>query len=198
MVIFDCTKQLILEDKRVRLTPLVSEDADSLLPIVLHKPKLHQYSPSEAHTPELLATYIAGALLLKTQGIRYPFLIFDKKAKKYAGSTSFGNISNKNSRVEIGWTWIGYDFQGTGLNTHMKFLMLQYAFETLGFERVELKADGRNTQSRRAMEKIGATFEGTLRSHTVMSDGYRRNTVYYSILQSEWQGVKAGLIRRMA
>ena len=129
-------------------------------------------------------------MCIRDRHIRYPFLIFDKQQQQYAGSTSFGNISNPNARIEIGWTWIGTNFQRTGLNRANKFLMLQYAFETLGFERVELKTDGRNLQSRTAMEKIGATPEGILRSHTVMSDGYRRDTHYYSILKSEWHKIK--------
>jgi len=123
-------------------------------------------------------------------GSRYAFAIYDKRIDAYAGSTSFGNISLKNSRVEIGWTWIGKAFQRTGLNRNCKYLLLSYAFEKLQCKRVELKTDSRNKQSWNAIEAIGAQHEGVLRSHTLMNDGYRRDTAYFSILDSEWPNVK--------
>jgi RimJ/RimL family protein N-acetyltransferase len=115
---------------------------------------------------------------------------FDKQAGRYAGSTSFCNVSDKDNKLEIGYTWIGYDFQRTGLNRAIKSLMLQYAFDTLGFHRVEFTADSRNQQSRAAIAAIGATFESELRSRIVKPDGYRANTVYYSILAHEWPRIK--------
>ena len=187
---FDFNKNITLENNRVILRPLVAEDWKLLLPIAIADKALLQYSPSLIYNEGLLKQYIASALVAKSDKTRFAFLIFDKQKNEYAGCTSFGNISNKNLRTEIGWTWIGRQFQGTGLNKACKFLLLSYAFETLEFERVELKTDARNQQSRRAIEKIGAQFEGTLRSHTLMSDGYRRDTVYYGLLKSEWQNVK--------
>jgi RimJ/RimL family protein N-acetyltransferase len=115
----------------------------------------------------------------------------------YAGSTSFGNYDPKNERIEIGWTWLFSNYQRTGLNWNMKYLMFQFAFEELNIKRVELKADGRNLQSRNAMQGIGAQYEGTLRSHTIMSDGYRRDTVYYSVLADEWPAVSSRLLTRI-
>jgi len=185
--------QIILENDRVKLRPLIADDINNLLPIAHRNPDLLKYSPSQINTEALLASYIKIALNQKSSGLRYPFVSFDKKAQAYSGCTSYGNISNQNDRVEIGWTWIGKDFQGTGLNKAQKSLMLRYAFEELGMKRVELKTDTRNIQSRRAMEKIGATPEGTLRSHTVMSDGFRRDTIYYSILAEEWPRIKADI-----
>ena len=122
-------------------------------------------------------------------------IIFDKVKNVYAGCTSFANISNKDKRAEIGWTWIGKDFQKTGLNRHCKFLLLRYMFEHLGFERVEFRTDERNIQSRTAMEKMGAKYEGALRSHTLMNDGFRRTTVYYSILKEEWNKLRTGFLK---
>jgi len=133
-------------------------------------------------------------LLQRTNKIHYPFIIFDKQLNAYAGSTSFMNVSNKDRRLEIGATWIGNRFQKTGLNRNCKFLLMSYAFDELGFERVELKTDERNIKSRTAIEKIGGKFEGILRSHTLMSDGFRRNTVYYGILKSEWRELKQNFI----
>lgn len=193
---FNFELPLMLENERTLLTPLTLADAPKLYPIALVQKDLLRYSPSEVHSQALLEKYISTALQAKAANVRYPFLIFDKQQQQYAGTTSFGNIADAHRRLEIGWTWIGKEFQRTGLNRANKFLMLQYAFETLGYERVELKTDGRNKQSRTAMEKIGAQFEGILRSHTVMSDGYRRDTYYYGILRSEWPGIKKDIFDR--
>ena len=190
MPLFNTNENIILENDRVILRPLIAEDWKLLLPIATADKTLMRYSPSQTHNEAYLKKYIATALAAKKEAIRFPFIIFDKQRNEYAGCTSFGNISNKNLRVEIGWTWIGKSFQGTGLNKACKFLLLSYAFETLEFERVELKTDARNLQSRRAIEKIGGQYEGLLRSHTIMSDGYRRDTVYYGLLKSDWQKIK--------
>jgi RimJ/RimL family protein N-acetyltransferase len=124
-----------------------------------------------------------------------PFIIFDKSKKKYAGSTRFGFIDWHNKVLHIGWTWIGKEFQGTGLNKHMKFLMLQHAFEDMKFEKVEFRIDERNAQSRKAIEKIGAKLEGILRCNTIMLDGFRRSTCCYSILKEEWPEIKERCFR---
>lgn len=187
---FNFQEQLILENERVRLEPLQASHFEDLLPICLEAPGLLQYSPSAFGTAEHLQTYLNGALQAREAEQRYPFITYDKQLGKYVGSTSFGNVSNHHRRLEIGWTWLSPETQRTGLNRNAKFLQLSYAFETLGLERVEFKADARNEASRRAMEAIGATFEGMLRSHTLMQDGFRRDTVYYSILPEEWPGIK--------
>lgn len=176
---------IILENERVRLEPVLSvNDCEKVASIALNEIDLLAYSPSNITTKYDLLKYFETALKAKEQGIAYPFLIFDKSQQAYAGSTRFGNISLQNQRLEIGWTWLGKAFQGTGLNQNVKSLMLSYAFENLNCERVEFKADSRNLQSRKAMEKIGAIYEGCLRSHTLMPDGFRRDTVYYSILKA--------------
>lgn len=189
MPAFNFTNEIILENDRAKIRPLCMEDLQLLLPIALAHENLLAYSPSQIHTEDFLKKYMETALKAKANEVRFPFIIFDKLKGKFAGSTSFGNVSNKDSRLEIGWTWIGLDFQGTGLNGACKDLLMTYAFETLKFERVEFKIDSRNKKSRRAVEKLGAKFEGELRSHTLMSDGYRRNTVYYGILKAEWEAL---------
>ena len=118
------------------------------------------------------------------------FTIINKSVDKLIGSTSFGNFSEKDQRVEIGRTWIAKEFQGTGVNDEIKFLMLKYAFEVMQFERVEVKTDVLNLKARRALCRIGFNEEGILRSHMVMTHGRRRDTIYYSILKSEWDAVK--------
>lgn len=178
---------IILENNRVRLEPVLStKDCEKVADIALNELELLAYSPSKIDSKYSLLEYFETALKAKQQGLAYPFLIFDKSKNAYAGSTRFGNMSLTNQRLEIGWTWLGKNFQGTDLNQNIKSLMLSYAFEILNCERVEFKADSRNIQSRKAMEKIGATYEGCLRSHTLMKDGVRRDTVYYSILREEF------------
>ena len=184
---FDFEKDHLFENERANIRPLTPDDLELLGPIAYQNKDLLAYSPSQIHTKELLSNYIHAALQARANQQRYPFIIFDKAKNQCAGSTSFGNVSNKDRRLEIGWTWIGPEFQGTGLNKACKDLLMTYAFETLDFERVEFRIDSRNIKSRRAVEKLGAQFEGELRSHTLMSDGFRRNTVYDGILKSEWK-----------
>lgn len=181
---------LVPENHRVRLEPLEQRHYDLLLPVVLSNPNLLKYSPSPFGTPEALQDYFEQALDQRRQETRYAFAIFDRERNTYAGSTSFGAISNEHRRLQIGWTWIGEDFQRTGLNRNCKYLLLKYAFEDLQFERVEFVTDARNHQSQKAIEAIGGKFEGELRSHTLMSDGFRRNSRYYSILREEWKEIK--------
>jgi len=192
---FNFEKEIILEDNRVKLRPLQSSDLENLFPPASSGEKLVQYSPKPIHTKELLTQYIKTALADRAAHDRYAFTIFDKQANAYAGSTSFLFVNNYNQRLEIGHTWLGTAFQKTGLNRHCKFLLLSYTFDELGFERVEFKTDERNKASRMAIEKIGGKFEGILRSHTLMNDGFRRNSVYYSILKNEWPELKEQFLR---
>jgi RimJ/RimL family protein N-acetyltransferase len=188
-------ESILLENDRVRLEPLAEQHIYLLLEVGAADPELMRYSPSAVHTEELLTTYVLSAIEDRRKLAKYSFAIFDKEIEKYAGSTSFGNISNSDQRLEIGWTWIGKEFQRTGLNRNCKFLLLQYCFKILEFERVEFKTDSRNLQSRKAIEEIGGTLEGEFRSHSIMSDGHRRNTVYYSILKNEWPALKNSILQ---
>lgn len=187
---FDFHQQLLLEDERVLLRPLAAEDYVHLSPIALTDKDIIRFSPRQINTPELLQQYLQDALQGRAAEVRYPLIIFDKETQEYAGSTSICAVSNFDKRLEIGYTWYGKKFQRTGLNRHCKWLLLNYAFETLQFERVEFKIDERNVVSQTAVLRLGATKEGTLRSHTVMSDDFRRNTVYFSILKHEWEQIK--------
>ena len=187
---FHFDKEIILQDERALLRPLTLDDADNLLAPATSDEKLVQFSPIPIHSKDLLTEYIESALAGKFTHERYPFSIFDKQQNAFAGSTSFLYVSNLHRRLEIGATWLGKGFQRMGLNRHCKFLMLSYVFDELQFERVEFKTDERNNASRNAIEKIGGKFEGILRSHTLMTDGFRRNTVNYSILKSEWPDIK--------
>lgn len=187
---FDFTRHVVLQNESVLLRPMTEEDAVHLQAVATKDDDLVLYSPYRIHTLVYLQQFVTDSLADRQRGFRYPFVIYDKQKGLYAGSTSLANVSNKDKRLEIGWTWIGRDFQRTGLNRMGKFLLLSYAFDELGFERVEFKTDARNSASRTAIEKIGGQYEGALRSHTVMNDGFRRTTVYYSILKEEWPGLK--------
>lgn len=189
---------IILEDDRAKLEPMDWCHFEPLLEIAIKHPDLLDYSPPSFGSEETLRAYFTHNLDLKSRKEKCPFVIFDKKNDAYAGSTSFMNISSIDKRLEIGSTWLAKEFQRTGLNRHCKYLLLSYAFETLQFERVELKTDSRNIQSRKAIEAIGATYEGTLRSHMLLSDGHRRDTVYYSILKSEWPEIRATVFNTIA
>ncbi|NCO62980.1 MAG: GNAT family N-acetyltransferase [Flavobacteriales bacterium] len=154
---------------------------------VAQQENLIQYSPSDISTPEKLKNYIEIAVDAYYHKTAIPFLIFDKVNNEYAGSTRFMNINWKDKVLEIGSTWIGKEFQGTGLNTQMKHLMLDYAFETLNFEKVEFRIDERNIRSRKAVEKLGCKLEGILRKNVFLKDGFKRNTCCYGLLKEEWQ-----------
>lgn len=182
----------IIENKRVKLTLLNLNNSHYLETIAKEKDLIF-YSPSDISTPEKLNTYVQVALNGYENKTTIPFIIFDKKQQAYAGTTRFGLINWKNKVLHIGWTWIGLNFQGTGLNANMKFLMLRYAFETLHFEKVEFRIDARNQKSRKAVEKLGATLEGILRKDTLMTNGYRRSTCCYGILKEEWETLKKSL-----
>lgn len=187
------TNDLILEDSRLRLEPLQIQHFEELLIIALESPDLLKYSPSPFGTADKLKAYIEIALNARKNEQRYPFAIFDKSKKRFIGSTSFGNVSIAHGRLEIGWTWIDKQSQGTGLNRRCKLLLLDYVFNQLKLKRVEFKVDARNIQSKRALEKLGAKFEGVLRSHTQMEDNYRRDTAYFSILEEEWTAINKDL-----
>jgi len=126
-----------------------------------------------------------------------PFAILHRASGKAVGQTCYLSIRPADFALEIGATWIGPAYQGTAVNPESKFLLLRHAFESLGAVRVEIKADSRNTQSRRAIEKLGARQEGILRKHLILPDGYIRDSVIYSILAEEWPEVRARLVERL-
>lgn len=175
------------ENDRVKLEILTRSHLENLLPIALNEPQLLAFSPSAFGSKEALSNYFDSALKAYQNGQRIPFVIYDKRLQKFVGSTSYGNISIRDKRLEIGWTWITKEVQGNGLNDACKSLLLNYAFDELQMERIEFKIDERNIRSRKAVEKLGAKLEGVLRNHTLMQDGFRRNTCYYGILRSDYQ-----------
>ena len=178
-----------LENNRAKLLALENYHYSDLLPLS-KEVDLNAYGGSDISSGPKLSAYIKDAIERQVLGTALPFIIFDKKHSKFAGSTRFGNIDTTHKVVHIGWTWLGKNFRGSGLNLHVKFLMLRYAFEKLRYERVEFRIDERNTRSRKAVEKLGATLEGVMRKDIITKNGRRRNSCCYSILLEEWEEIK--------
>lgn len=181
---------ITLESERALLRPLELDD-EKALQEVADDESLWIYGLQDLSKPTELNKYIKSAIIDRDNGTSAVWVIVDKKTAKVAGCTRLAEISWKDERGQIGWTWIGRDFQGSGLNKEMKFLILTFGFEVLGLNRIEFKADERNHQSRQALLGIGATREGVLRQHMKIHNGYIRNTVFYSILRSEWDTIKS-------
>ena len=178
-----------LETERVLLEPLTLTNFENLTSIASQE-GLVQYSPTDIATTKTLRTYVETALMQSEQGTSIPFILYDKKNDAYAGCTRYMNIDHKNKVLHIGATWIGHEFQGSGLNSHMKYAMLEHAFGPMAFEKVEFRIDERNAKSRKAVEKLGATLEGILRKNVYMLDGYKRNTCCYGLLPEEWKAIR--------
>ena len=141
--------------------------------------------------------YVRTALAEEAAGTALPFVTVEKKGSIVIGSTRFGNIDTPNRKAEIGWTWITPAFQRTFVNTEAKLLMLTHAFEVWNCIRVELKTDANNAKSRAAIARIGGVEEGTLRNHMITETGRYRDSVYFSVIDSEWPSVKENLALKL-
>ena len=186
MQLFD--DHFLLQNKILLLKPSTTGDIDSLYQLADNNIWIHS-STNIIHKQDM-ENYLIKANEERQQKIRQQLTIIDKLNNQFIGCSSFENISNQHKRLEIGWTWLGKAFQGKGYNRVAKFLMLQYCFEILQFERVEFRARSTNIQSQKALAKIGAIKEGTLRSYFV-DQGKRHAFVYFSILREEWPNLKA-------
>ena len=186
-----------LEGISVRLEPLSQSHHAGLCEVGLD-PGLWEFTMTLIRTPEELQQYISTALQWQKDGTALPFAIIDKTSGNAVGSTRYGNIDKANRRVEIGWTWIAKQWQRTPMNTEAKYLLLTHAFENIGCIRVEFKTDSLNERSRNALLRIGAKEEGILRNHMIAPGGRLRHSVYYSIIDSEWPGVKSVLEAKLS
>ena len=186
------TGTLVLEGEHVRLEPLSMAHLDGLCAVGLD-PQLWQWEAIRKRSREDMQAYVGKALDEQQRRVSLPFATLFRRTGQVIGSTRYLNMDLANRRVEIGATWIGRPWQRTAVNTEVKYLMLQHAFEVLGCFRVELKTDVLNERSRRAILRLGAKEEGVLRRHVVTDTGRVRDTVYYSILDHEWPSVKVAL-----
>jgi RimJ/RimL family protein N-acetyltransferase len=182
-----------LTGKVIRLEPLQLKHAEDLY-VAGQASIIWRYLPAKPNgSLEETRQWIETALQDQASNTMLPFAIVSQDTGRAVGSTRYHEVNLKHRGVEIGWTWLNPAVQRTAVNTECKYLLLRYAFETLGAIRVQLKTDSRNLQSQRAIERLGAVKEGILRNHMIMPDGYYRHSVFYSILDTEWPGVKAAL-----
>jgi RimJ/RimL family protein N-acetyltransferase len=184
-----------LENDHVLLRPVRESDRACLRQIAMD-PEIWRYFVIRVDTDADFDAFFDAGLADQEAGRRIVYHITDKSSGRSAGSMSFCNMAEKDGRLEIGWSWLGRDFRGKGINRWAKFLMLEHAFERMGAERVEFKTDRLNAQARRGLRNIGAREEGTLRSFNPMPDGRRRDAVYYSVLRQEWPDVREQLLTR--
>jgi N-acetyltransferase len=187
MIDFNFKEDHILENERALLRPLKASDFDNLLYFSLNEPELWKFSLVSGSGEAGLKKYIQLAIDARKEEKEYPFIVFDKLHNSYAGSTRFYDIQLLHKTLQLGYTWYGKDFQGTGLNKQCKYLLLSFAFEKMGMERVEFRADNNNKRSIAAMKSIGCKEEGVLRSNSLKQDGLRRDSIVLSILKEEWE-----------
>jgi N-acetyltransferase len=187
---------LTLQGRHATLKPLVADHVDGLIDAV-RDGELWRLWYTSVPAPERMAAEIERRLGLQAQGSMLPFTVFDSTGR-VAGMTTYMNIDAHHKRVEIGSTWVAQRAQRTPLNTECKAMLLSHAFETLACIAVEFRTHRLNTQSRRAIERLGAQLDGILRAHQRTSDGALRDTAVYSITAAEWPAVKSHLAWQLA
>ena len=195
LYIFDPEADYILEDEHALLRPLQLSDTEHLNTFANNEPDLWTYSLQNAGSESAMKQYIEKALLAREQGKGYPYIVFDKVKQQYAGTTRLYDIDLSNKCLSLGYTWYGKDFQGTGLNKHCKYLLFEFVFEQMGFERIEFRLDSLNARSMNAIKGLGCTLEGVLRSNSYRPDGSRRDSAVLSILKEEWFDGKKELLK---
>jgi len=186
-----------LAGRHVRLQPLALSHLDALCEVGLES-DIFRWFTHPVRSRDDMRNFIEVALEWQADGTALPFATIEQSSGRAIGSTRYMNIDRPNRHVEIGATWIAPAWQRTAVNTEAKYLMLRHAFETLGCIRVELKTDELNERSRNAILRIGAKQEGIFRNHMICADGRLRNSVYFSIVDSEWPQLKASLEEKLA
>ena len=191
-------KPVVLTGRHVRLEPLAAMHAAALF-AAGRDPEVHRYLLDEPPATEAdVAATIAAALAAAAAGTQVPFVILHLASGRVAGTTRYLDLRRDHRALEIGYTWLAPEFQRTAVNTEAKYLLLRHAFETLGAVRVQLKTDERNARSRRAIERLGARFEGILRNYQTRADGFVRNTALFALTDADWPAAKARLEARLA
>ena len=188
---------ITLVGQHVRLEPMTEAHGEALAQIGVGQPFWDFMVYGQMDSEADMHGWVRDILRRATKGTDLPFVVIDLASGQVVGATRYMNIMPHDRGLEIGGTWYGPAFQRTAVNTECKYLLLGHAFETLGCIRVQLKTDLRNQRSQRAIERLGAVREGILRNHMILPDGYRRHSVYYSILDTEWPTVKKGLEEKL-
>ncbi|ROQ37266.1 RimJ/RimL family protein N-acetyltransferase [Frondihabitans sp. PhB188] len=194
----DFTARPTLTGDLVTLAPLSPEHAADLAEAVAAGELWTTWYATHIAAPETMADDIDARLALHAAGQSVPWAIVDNRTGHAVGITTVLNLEPANRRLEIGSTWIGREFQRTGINTEAKLLLLRHAFESLGCIAVEFRVHWHNQQSRAAVARLGAKQDGVLRNHKVWPDGTIRDTVVFSIIDGEWPTVRQSLIQRLA
>jgi N-acetyltransferase len=188
---------MTLTGQLIRLEPMIEAHVPALARVGLD-PNIWQYMIyGQMRTEQDLLAWVREVIHRQEQGTDLPFTVFYQQSGQPIGTTRYMDIHREHRNLEIGGTWYGTEFQGSGVNAEAKFLLLRHAFEEWGCIRVQIKTDLRNIRSQRAIERLGAVKEGVLRNHVILPDGYVRSSVLYSILDTEWPGVKRGLETRL-
>lgn len=186
-------ENIILQTGSVLLRTLQADDYDAFLQLAQQDDMMWEFFSKNLANPQQLKDWMDDALKSFASGTRLPFTIINRADSSIAGSSSIGNISWYDKRLEIGWSWLAPAYRSTGINKNAKFLLMRYAFEVLDFERVEFKTGVLNLRARKGLEKIGGVEEGVLRSHSLLWNGQRRTSVYYSVLKDEWPKLKTSI-----
>jgi N-acetyltransferase len=195
---FDFKEKYILENEFVKLQPLENTDFDILLEYSENEPEIWDFNSGGANGRENLKKYIENTIKNRDIEKEYPFIVFDKKSGKFVGSTRFYAIFLEMKNIEIGYTWYGKKYQGSGINKNCKYLMLEFAFDKLGMERVAFAANSKNERSINAMKSIGCVVEGVLRNCGTNAKGERIDFTRLSIIKTEWhESVKTNLKKQM-
>lgn len=188
---------IVLEGRAVRLVPLRLEHAAALFEQG-HDEEIWRYLPIDMPADvDAMRAWIQAALAQAAVGAAVPFAIVRRANERLIGSTRFHEIALEHRGLEIGWSWLSRAYWRAGINTECKYLLLRHAFEQLGAIRVQLKTDLRNVRSQRAIEGLGARREGVFRNHRIIKGGYRRTSVYFSIIDEDWPTVRARLEDRL-
>jgi N-acetyltransferase len=187
-----------LSGRSVRLEPLSLEHEPGLLAAAQPDEIWTHLASRALQTREAMQAWLSGAVGDVAQGSKVWFVIIRRTGGQVVGVTSYMDIRRADRGLEIGGTWLTPDVWRTAVNTECKYLLLRHAFEVLGCIRVQLKTDARNLRSQRAIERLGAVREGVLRKHMILHNGYQRDTVMYSITDTEWPAVKTRLEGFMA
>lgn len=191
------TSPVTLLGKHARLEPLSESHTSGLAEIGIGQSFWQFMLYGDMKTEVDMRNWVIDIMNRGQKGTDLPFAVIDLASGRVAGATRYLNMAPHDRGLEIGGTWYGLDFQRTGINTECKYLLMTYAFETLGAIRVQLKTDLRNVRSQAAIERIGAKKEGVLRNHMILPDGRYRDSVFYSILDTEWAEVKKKLEEMM-
>jgi N-acetyltransferase len=187
----------VLEGELVRLEPMAPAHEPGLWDASRDERTWTWLSVHQPRTREELQAYVEDALANAAAGTELPLVTVRRADDRVVGSTRYLALRPEHRTVEIGWTWLAPEAWGSGVNVEAKLLMLEHAFESFGCLRVELKTDARNERSRGAMAALPAQFEGVHRKHMLVRGGERRDSAWFSVLDEEWPGVRANLLRRL-